>query len=512
MSHRRLYTNAVSNALGFVAQVVVSFALAPIVARGLGDARYGVWSFTESVLVYLMLFDLGIASALVRYVPRLLAGRDQVGLNRVFSACLAFFTMIAVAAGLIVGLVLYCCPDRFLGGAPAESAEVRLVLFAAVANFATILPLSVFPAMLDGLNAFSIKTLIRTAFLVARIPATLWVIRADSPLLGLILLLTTSNILESLTIAVLVVRKIPGLRFVPRQIDRPTIRMIRGYSIDSFLAMIAGRLTFSTDAFVIGWALGWAAITPFAFANRLVDMARMMLRSTTVTLTPAISASEARGDLRAVRGYFLTGTRLVLYIVLPIEAGLLLLGKPFLARWLRGMDVADLAGPSLWVLAAPLALTIAQSVAARVLYGMGQIRLFARMALAEGVVNLLLSLILVRQFGIVGVAWGTTLPHVGFCLFAIFHAATLLDIRPREYLREWALPAVLTSLPAIIWLFRIWAGAPTWWSEFILAGMWGILPYAAAVAAIEGRSWLAAGAARARHSLIGFFGHHNAPR
>ncbi len=512
MSHRRLYTNAVSSALGFVAQVVVSFALAPIVARGLGDARYGIWSFTESILAYLMLFDLGVASALVRYVPRLLAGRDQAGLNRVFSACLAFFTVIAVAAGLIAGLVLYVCPDRFLGGQPAQSAEVRWVLLAAVANFATILPLSIFPAMLDGLNAFSLKTLIRTTFLVARVPATLWVIRGDSPLLGLILLLTASNILESSTIAALVIRKIPGLRFVPGQIDRETVRMIRGFSINSFVAMIAGRLTFSTDAFVIGSALGWAAITPFAFANRLVDMARMLLRSTTVTLTPAISASEARGDLRSVRGFFLTGTRLVLYVVLPLELGLLLLGKPFLAIWLRGTDIAELAGPSLWILAAPLALTIAQSVAARVLYGMGRIRMFARMAMAEGVANLFLSVILVRAFGIVGVAWGTTIPHVGFCLFAIVHAAGMLGIRPREYLRQWLLPAILTALPTTIWSAHVWMAAPDNWSEYVSVGLLGTLPYAAAVALVEGRTWLAAGLAQVRKRMARNFGRHNAPR
>ena len=127
---------------------------------------------------------------------------------------------------------------------------------------------------------------------------------------------------------------------------------------------------------MIGWALGWAAITPFKFANQLVDLARMLLRSTTVTLTPAISASEARGDLRPVRDYFLHGTRLVLYAALPIQAGLLiLLGKPFLAIWLPGPNVAEPAGPTLWVLAATLSLTIAQSVASRVLYGMGRIRL-----------------------------------------------------------------------------------------------------------------------------------------
>jgi O-antigen/teichoic acid export membrane protein len=512
MPHGRLLTNAVANVLGFAAQFVVSFALAPIVLKAMGDDRYGVWNFVESVLAYLMLSDLGVASALVRFVPRLLANRDQGGLNRMFSACLLFFTVAAAVVGTGAALVLWLAADHLLQVPPDQVGEVRLVLAAVVVNFIAVLPLSVFPAMLDGLNAFSMKTLTRTVFLVARVPATLWVIREPTPLLGLILVLTASNVLESLTIAAVVVRKIPGLRFVPRQVDRPTMRMIRGYSVNSFLAMIAGRLTFSTDAFVIGWALGSSAIVPFGNANRLVEIARTMLRSMTVTLTPAISASEARGDLTSVRGCFLHGTRLVLYAVLPVQAGLILLGRPFLAVWLHRPDLADAAGPTLWVLSATLMLTIAQSVASRVLYGMGRIRLFARLALAEGVANLILSLLFVRPLGIVGVAWGTALPHVAFCLSSIVQACCLLGVTPRRYLRCWLLPTALTAFPTVTWLLSLRNGGPAGWGDFVFLGLLGMVPYTAAVAAIECRPWIALVLCRGRRWLIQFTDRQSAPR
>src|SRR5438093_3586182 len=87
-SKRALFTNAAGNTLGLVAQLVVSFVMAPIVLRALGDARNGIWTFVESFLAYLMLFDLGIAASLVRFVPRHVASDDGEGLNRIFSACL----------------------------------------------------------------------------------------------------------------------------------------------------------------------------------------------------------------------------------------------------------------------------------------------------------------------------------------------------------------------------------------------------------------------------------------
>jgi O-antigen/teichoic acid export membrane protein len=504
--------NAIANVLGFVAQFAVSIVLAPIVMRALGPDRYGVWALAESVLAYLLLFDLGVGSALVRFVPRHLARGDICGLNRTFSACLAFFTFAAFGAGACVATGVVLCPVNWLGVPPEHVSEVRVVLLAAIANFTFVLPLSVFPALLDGLNAFSAKTLVRTLFLLARIPATLWVIRGERPLLGMILLLSLSNILESLVIAAAVVRRIPGLRFTPRSIDGETVRSIRAFSVNSFIAMIAGRLTFSTDALVIGAVLGAAAITPFTFANRLVDFARFMLRSATVTLAPAISTSEAGGDLAAVQQYFLQGTRLVLYATLPIQAGLLVLGKPFLAIWLRGTDVAELGGPTLWVLAATLSLTIAQSAAARVLYGMGRIRLFARMALAEGVVNLLLSLAFVKPLGITGVAWGTAIPHVAFCIYAIAHACRLSRTRPSEYVRCWLAPVVVSIVPATIWLARSWHHGPTTWAELVWVGVLGMAPCMVLVALMEGRPWLNAAALRSRQILSRLLRGQNAAR
>src|SRR5690349_19430825 len=153
-SKRALAVNAASNTLGLLAQLALSFFMAPIVLRALGDARNGVWTFVESFLAYLMLFDLGIAASLVRFVPRHVATGDRDGLNRVFSTCLIFFVGLAVIACVVGATFAIAFADHFLKISPVDSAtlggEARLVFLLAVANFALSLPLSVFPAILDG--------------------------------------------------------------------------------------------------------------------------------------------------------------------------------------------------------------------------------------------------------------------------------------------------------------------------------------------------------------------------
>src|SRR5438445_6369784 len=104
---RRLLTSAAANWMGFAAQIAAAFFLAPILVHGLGDRRYGIWSLVESILAYLMLFDLGVAASVVRYVARFEATRDRDNLNRVFSTSVCIFAAAGIIALLLsVGLAV----------------------------------------------------------------------------------------------------------------------------------------------------------------------------------------------------------------------------------------------------------------------------------------------------------------------------------------------------------------------------------------------------------------------
>jgi O-antigen/teichoic acid export membrane protein len=180
----------------------------------------------------------------------------------------------------------------------------------------------------------------------------------------------------------------------------------------------------------------------------------------------------------------LDGTRWVLYLVLPIHLGLLAFGRPFLARWLGGEQYAEWCFPAMAVLSATLTIGVAQSVASRILYGMGKLRLFARLALLEAVVNLGLSLALVGPMGLVGVAVAVAVPNVLFCLFVITYACYTLGVGARDYLfASWLKPLCAACVPAVVW-WLIAPAEPTWASIALgIAG--GLGPYALVVLLTE---------------------------
>ncbi len=297
---RSLAVGAATNWAAFAATLLVAFFLAPYLIRALGDARYGVWCVVEAILAYFTLFDLGIAACLVRFVAKYHATDGRAELNKIVSACLVIFT-IAAGCVLVIGgaLVPLVAPglERKLG----DHGDVAPFMLLMLANLAVTLPLSVFPTILDGLQRYGAKSTVRLLFLVLRVAGIVYAMETAPGLWSLAVVYTIVNLLEHAAMAALAFRFLPGLRLSRRLVDRATLKEVRGYSVDAFLAMLAGRITVQTGAIVVGGFLTAAAAAHYAVAARLVDMAKNLLRSATTTLTPAVSEREAIGDFDGVR-------------------------------------------------------------------------------------------------------------------------------------------------------------------------------------------------------------------
>src|SRR5262249_53314962 len=148
---------------------------------------------------------------------------------------------------------------------------------------AVTLPLTVYPAILDGLHRYSLKAVVRTLFLFGRVAGTLAVVHYGLGLISLAAVFALSTLFEPLFLSWLVERLLPGLNAAPWRTDRAALKMIRGYSWDSFLAMLAGRIAFKTDALVIGLCGQLDLIPFFDMPSRLVEYAKNLIRSGTTT-------------------------------------------------------------------------------------------------------------------------------------------------------------------------------------------------------------------------------------
>jgi O-antigen/teichoic acid export membrane protein len=476
MGRIEIFKNVSSSWFSLGINILVGIFLSPFILHRLGDTAYGIWILIFSVTGYYGLFDLGIRSSVVRYVSTYTATNDQEGLAKLINTSLATYTGIGVLA-MIVTLACSVFVDRIFR-IPAEFLSTARLLFLMVGTAVALgFPTGIFGGILEGLQRFYfvnltnvISTLLRAALIVV-------VLQRGYGLLTVALITVVLPLLSSLARAAIALRVLP-VRFGWRYVDRTAFREIANYSAVSFILMIGYKLRYKTDEIVIGTFLSVTAITYFSIGDRLLDYAAELVGSLAQIFVPMVGQSHAKGDTNRLRKIWIAGNRACAMIIFPITAVLIILGKSIITAWVGAKYVAQ-SYPVLVVLAVPMMFTLAQGASVRTLYGMAKHRSLAIVTLMESVSNLILSIILIRPFGIVGDAFGTAIPLL--CTSFLFmprHMCRLLGVRIGTYLREaYTLPVVLTlPLVATLLLMRRWFEARTV-LEVALQTVIAFLPY-----------------------------------
>jgi O-antigen/teichoic acid export membrane protein len=476
--------NSLANWIGFASAVVIVFFMSPILVHGLGDSRFGIWSLVDSVLAYVALADLGIGAAVVRFIAKFDGIRDQDHVNRVFSTSIAIFAIIGTIA-LAVTLAMALLWSRPIGVTADLVHDTRWLLVILGINLALGFPLGVYGAVLFGLARFPVRNGIRIGGMIIRNGLFLLVLRNGGGLPAIGIVITACGLAESACAAWASYHYLPGLHFSFRLVDRETFRIIRGYSIFVFLVQIAGRIANQSSAIIICAFLNPGSITFFALANTLVGYSRDTFVALLGVVTPTISKWEAQGDSSAIQGIFLAGTRCVLFVAIPVQLGLILFGHPFLSLWM-GPRYATLSYSTLVVLAMQLAPLAAHTVAARILYGMGRIRLFSAISIAQALITVVCSVALVKPFGIEGVALAMTVPTIILCFATIALLCQVIHVfLVTWFMRSCVIPILSSFLPAFLWGALLWRSPPVTWLSLVAIGTTGMIPYVALVIVLE---------------------------
>jgi O-antigen/teichoic acid export membrane protein len=136
---------------------------------------------------------------------------------------------------------------------------------------------------------------------------------------------------------------------------------------------------------------------------------------------PVVVRYQAANDPEGLRRMLIEGTRLALTLVAGVTVCLMGFASPLITRWMGpGFDAAV---RPLEVLAIMGVVIVGQQPLGNILLGTGRHRPVAFVSLTEAVINLALSLVLVRHFGLLGVAVGSLIPVAAANLFVLAPAA-----------------------------------------------------------------------------------------
>lgn len=414
---------------------VLNFVLSPFIVHSLGNDAYGAWILLSSLVGYLGLLDLGVRGAVTKYVATLHARAEHDEAGHVASAALTLFS----GAGLLAVLLSFGFAAFGLQAfevSPDFIAEAQYVLRLGGGTIAISIIGGVFGGIVVGRQRFDVMNTVSLLIEFGRAATIYFALSAGGGLIELAWIQFSVALLQAVASYVLSRRIYPELHVRQFKFQRKHLNMVMSYGLVSTMLHVAGSLINYTDALVIGAYLPVAMITFFAISSNLIEQARNVASGISRVITPVAGALDGLTSREDTGEVLLLGVRYATLVSMPIVITLIARGHSFIGLWM-GPEYAEPAGDVLLMLATGLWVYVSFQISTAFMMGLNKHAGLVPVILIEAVCNVGLSIWLLEDFGIYGVAMGTTIPRIFICLiFAPWYNQRMVGLSPLRYLGE----------------------------------------------------------------------------
>lgn len=425
------FVNALSNWGAMGVEAVLAFFITPFIIHYLGKEGYGIWILIVSIVGYYGFLDLGIGTALMRYVSRYAAqGKDRSVEETVSTALLIF---------CITGTFIVICsyfsalPLANVLNISEQNAEgfVTAIRFLGIAMAIRLIG-DVFKVTLLAHELFVVSNVVVILNSLLRAAMTLSLLYYGWGLLGVAVSHLASSILISILYFFVCRRFIPVVRVKFSSVNKDVSSNLLKFGGITVLIAITDTIRLNLDSFVIAKVVNVASVGIYGIAAILVRYFRQLVVSAMGVFTPRFAALSGSNSETKLANTFLRSLFVCSLLAFSLATILLSCGGDFILLW-----VGDEFRPSIQIvyfLVAGHLVAVSQNVAIGMMYGKKKHHWYAVTSSVEALFNLLLSIVLGMRYGILGVALGTVIPMViirGF--FQPFYVSRILHISVISY-------------------------------------------------------------------------------
>ena len=445
MSGAKIRRNAVANITGMAVQIIIAFILSPFLVHTLGDTKYGIWTIAVAFTGYMNLLDIGLTSAVNKYVSEYSSLKDNKKVNEIVSTSFALFFVM----GVIVVLVSPFMADfivKLVNFDESLIGVVHLLIIIVSFDIAIFVISGLFKGVFGGFQHYSIINFTQIISALYKAVMFYYFLSNGHDLIAMGLISISANIMTIFIFYYLLKRNYPQVSIRFSVATKLSASKILHYSKFTFIAMLANQLIYYSDAFVIGYFMSAAAVTYYSIPWTLAEYTKKISMAISQAYTPAISEIEAKGDIENIKTLYVSGTKYMIIISNLLSIGMIVFGGAFIALWM-GEKYKELCETVLIILFVNLFFQGPQQISYSILQGLARQKYYSYVSMGVSIVNLILSIILVQRWGIVGVAIGAAVPQILFHgLYVPWSTLKIINLSISEYFTKTYLPSVFPSV------------------------------------------------------------------
>jgi O-antigen/teichoic acid export membrane protein len=471
---KRLMGNASTNLLQLFVNMSVTFVMAPIYLRLMGHYDYGLREIVLAFLGTMGLLSIGMQPTVSRFVSMHSARGERGDLDTVYVSSMVFMFCIGLLLGIGFWIWAFLYPDA-LGQDGSSSSKYMFFLLLVGLQAWLSFPMNVVISILEGLQRFVFKNLLNITTTVSIAVISYHYMDENNALLLLVSLTLASVLLRFLLFVwILSLPKLGSLSLQISAFSWIKLKEMLGFGSKSFVQYISTSMNQASDKLVIGGVLGASALPVFTIPNTLMTYVNNITMTFTQVFMPMFSHMNALNQKDQLKEIFLFASKYTVAAVLAMSVGIGVIGGPFIGVWMPGEFDPDLVNKIVLVLASYIAIHRLNPFAGHFLTAINRHGFLAKVMPIGALANLLVSLWLVFEIGVLGAAIGTLVPVFVIVPLVLGYCCRQLEISVLFYIRTSILPGLVPVMimGAVIVVMRLELGLKSY-SDIILVVLTG---------------------------------------
>lgn len=425
ISSNQIKIGAILSYLSIGINIIAGLVYTPWMVDTIGKSDYGLYTLSNS-LITLFLVDLGLSSAVSRYVAKYRAEGRQDKVNNFLGAVYKLYLIIDAVIFIALIIIYFCIDSIYVKLTPAELGKFKVVYLIS-ASFAVInFPFVTFNGILNSYEEFVHLKLADVIYRILLVALTVITLLLGGRLYGLVVV----HAIVGLIIIVykwIVVKKRIKLRVNWKYSDFSLYKDIFGFSIWVTISSLAQRLVFNITPSILGAVASSATIAVFGIVTTIEGY--------TYTITTAINGMfmakisriyECGGEQDELMPLMLSVGKFQYAINGLIVAGFAVIGKEFINLWIGSTYLDAYYGILLVII--PGLFFNSMQIANTAMIVRKKVNLQAWVNLGMGIVNIIMSIILSSYLGVIGACISISIAYMLRAMALLFIYKRVLKI------------------------------------------------------------------------------------
>lgn len=446
MNNKQLKIGGMLSYFSTILGYAISIVYTPMMLRLLGQAQYGLYNLVYSIVSYLGLLSFGFGSSYIRFYSRYDVKDDKKSIARLNGMFLLIFMFIGLVA-VIAGMFLVANTAQILGNkfSQEQLSTAKIMMIVMVINIGITFPGIVFNSYVSAKEHFIFQNLLQILRQIASPLLTLPVLIMGYGSIGMVLITTIINIIIIVWNIYWCLKKLK-MEFSFKNFDQGVFKEISVFSSFIFLNMVTDQINWNVDKFIVGRYKGAIAVSIYGIAAQINTY--YMGLSTTISnlFIPRVNRLVADKNSKDsdVDYLFVKVGRLQFILMSCILIGIYIFGQQFIILW-AGKNYST-AYPILLLLATPTIIPLIQNLGIEIQRAKNLHHFRSWVYFLVAIINIFMSIILVRKYGALGTALATAIALVvGNIIIMNIYYYKVVKLDMKKFWNE-----ILSFLPALV--------------------------------------------------------------